>query len=335
MNFRTLNLRECGNSGDAGRRRTPADSLSLTFILSLSFFRSHSLSLLFSHWILHCQVELVLEMCSHWKARITANDFDTPIRSHACVLCELGEAEKDKVNLFLHEGNGHLCFSFQRSISGAIGVHTELAHAHCCSLRESSRQLLSPTPSLLSLPPSCLLVGVCVILESSDGRILLTQRSERKSYGLHWVFPGGKWEEGERTANTAVREIREEVGIDLEANAASTTLLAVWESSFPYLISDGPPTSHYILLFYHTRLSFPSHSPALVLTLQHEEVHAAAWLSRTDLSGLLDGSVGSLSIDGLFSLGVGRERAQKVEIVRDLVGHGTRYASLRWMEQAA
>ena len=47
------------------------------------------------------------------------------------------------------------------------------------------------------------------------GRVLVTQRSERMHLPLKWEFPGGKVHAGESEEECVVREIREELGIDI------------------------------------------------------------------------------------------------------------------------
>jgi 8-oxo-dGTP diphosphatase len=59
-------------------------------------------------------------------------------------------------------------------------------------------------------------IGVAVaILLRNDGRILIGQRPEGKSYPLKWEFPGGKIEPGESAAAALGRELAEELGIEL------------------------------------------------------------------------------------------------------------------------
>jgi 8-oxo-dGTP diphosphatase len=52
----------------------------------------------------------------------------------------------------------------------------------------------------------------CAIIEH-QGRVLVTQRSERMRDPLLWEFPGGKIEPGETEEECLVREIKEELYI--------------------------------------------------------------------------------------------------------------------------
>lgn len=54
-----------------------------------------------------------------------------------------------------------------------------------------------------------------VALFDADGRVLLTQRPEGKSMAGLWEFPGGKIEANELPVAALVREMREELGIEL------------------------------------------------------------------------------------------------------------------------
>ncbi len=49
-----------------------------------------------------------------------------------------------------------------------------------------------------------------------DGeQVLVTQRSEQMPHPLKWEFPGGKLKSGETPERCIVREIREELGIEI------------------------------------------------------------------------------------------------------------------------
>ncbi|MER6590800.1 NUDIX domain-containing protein [Micromonospora purpureochromogenes] len=60
--------------------------------------------------------------------------------------------------------------------------------------------------------PNSIVVAVTVFVQDEQGRVLLIQRSDN---GL-WALPGGAQDFGEYIAETAVRETREEAGVDIE-----------------------------------------------------------------------------------------------------------------------
>ncbi|MBB1192679.1 DNA mismatch repair protein MutT [Flavobacterium sp. SOK18b] len=55
----------------------------------------------------------------------------------------------------------------------------------------------------------------CAIIHF-DGKILVTQRSEKMKLPLKWEFPGGKLEQDESEADCIKREILEEINIVIE-----------------------------------------------------------------------------------------------------------------------
>jgi ADP-ribose pyrophosphatase YjhB (NUDIX family) len=57
-------------------------------------------------------------------------------------------------------------------------------------------------------------VAVGTIIDAGDGRVVLIQRSIEPGYGK-WVFPGGYVDRGELVEAAAVREAREECGLDV------------------------------------------------------------------------------------------------------------------------
>jgi len=54
----------------------------------------------------------------------------------------------------------------------------------------------------------------CAIITDGD-RVLVTQRSESMPHPMKWEFPGGKLKPGETPENCIIREIREELGVEI------------------------------------------------------------------------------------------------------------------------
>ena len=57
-------------------------------------------------------------------------------------------------------------------------------------------------------------VAVGTIIAAGDGRLALVKRAIEPGYGM-WVFPGGYVDRGEEITAAAVREAREESGLDV------------------------------------------------------------------------------------------------------------------------
>lgn len=55
----------------------------------------------------------------------------------------------------------------------------------------------------------------CALLER-DGRLLVAQRPPGRKLALKWEFPGGKIEPGESGTAALARELREELGIEVD-----------------------------------------------------------------------------------------------------------------------
>ena len=61
------------------------------------------------------------------------------------------------------------------------------------------------------------IVGVSAALIFRDGKLLITQRHAHAHLGGLWEFPGGKREPHETFEQCLVREIREELGVEISA----------------------------------------------------------------------------------------------------------------------
>jgi len=58
------------------------------------------------------------------------------------------------------------------------------------------------------------LVVACALVDT-DGRVLVAQRPEGKDMAGLWEFPGGKLEAGELPEQALIRELKEELSIDV------------------------------------------------------------------------------------------------------------------------
>jgi len=76
---------------------------------------------------------------------------------------------------------------------------------------EPARLVCGSCLYILYLDPK---VAVGTIIRDTDGRVLLVQRAIEPGYG-QWVFPGGYVDRGEPVPVAALREAKEECGLDV------------------------------------------------------------------------------------------------------------------------
>lgn len=71
-----------------------------------------------------------------------------------------------------------------------------------------------------------LVLVVAVALVDTDGRVLLAQRPPGRSMAGLWEFPGGKVEPGESPEHALIRELHEELAIDVKASCLAPLTFA-------------------------------------------------------------------------------------------------------------
>ncbi len=83
------------------------------------------------------------------------------------------------------------------------------------------------------------LIGVGAVVFNTAGDILLIRRGKEPQYG-RWMVPGGTLEWGETLEEAAVREVREETGIDIKIEAFVEIIEAITpgDSGFHFVIMD-------------------------------------------------------------------------------------------------
>jgi 8-oxo-dGTP diphosphatase len=87
------------------------------------------------------------------------------------------------------------------------------------------------------------LIVVAAALVDADGRLLVQQRPTGKAMAGLWEFPGGKVEADELPEAALIRELREELGIDVERACLAPACFA----------SEALGERHMILLVYICR----------------------------------------------------------------------------------
>ena len=74
------------------------------------------------------------------------------------------------------------------------------------------------------MAPTVLVVAAALV--GADGRVLLVQRPADKAMAGLWEFPGGKVHEGESPEAALVRELHEELAVDVDAAALAPVTFA-------------------------------------------------------------------------------------------------------------
>ncbi len=105
-------------------------------------------------------------------------------------------------------------------------------------------------------------VAVAVVFDKQHN-VLLTQRHPQSHLGGLWEFPGGKLQRGETVEQALVRELREEVGIEVSRSG-------------PLLLVPYNYTEKAVLLDVHVVREFRNDATA-------REGQPLAWVAASDL----------------------------------------------------
>ncbi|MBN3307747.1 m7GpppN-mRNA hydrolase NUDT17 isoform X2 [Amia ocellicauda] len=226
-----------------------------------------------------------------------------------------------KVLVYLSEGNSvPQCARFVQSITGHFpGCHDDQVEVGCTLERNcfvvsageregATRVLLRRAPFCsfkhLSLSEAATLpqdvqnrgvdVGVAILLQTADQKVLLTRRAAGlRIFPNVWVPPGGHVELGEELLEAGLRELKEETGLALTPEEFSSTLLGLWESAYPPMLTRGLPRRHHIVIYMllrtcHTHLQLQSR-----LHPDPGEVSGCVWLDTALVRAIVSAVDGS------------------------------------------
>lgn len=131
-----------------------------------------------------------------------------------------------------------------------------------------------------NLPP----LDVPVAVIQQEGRLLISQRMRKDSFGGFWEFPGGKPNDGETMEAALAREIREELGITVEVGAKRMMIShrtpdrVIRLHCFDCRLLEGEPRAlecaswQWVLPDELERFSFPPASKPLICDLRESNV---------------------------------------------------------------
>jgi len=123
-------------------------------------------------------------------------------------------------------------------------------------------------PSKPAAPAYAVTVVVAVALVDPEGRVLMAQRPEGKPMAGLWEFPGGKMNPGETPEAALIRELKEELDIDVTASCLAPLTFA----------SHGYPDFHLLMPLYVCRVWEGDPSP--------KEGQDLAWVRPTAMANL-------------------------------------------------
>ena len=111
-------------------------------------------------------------------------------------------------------------------------------------------------------------IRVSAAVIAHDGKIFATQRGYGQ-YKDYWEFPGGKREEGESGEDAIIREIKEELNVDIAVDSYLTTV----EYQYPefFLVMDV-----YLCSIVSGEISLSVHEDARWLS--DEDIDTVDWL---------------------------------------------------------
>ena len=89
------------------------------------------------------------------------------------------------------------------------------------------------------------IVTAVAVIQKNSKYLIAQRRKDCKFAPNKWEFPGGKVEPGEKPEEAAVREIREEIGIEIKITGILGTDAHAWET-----IGNPDKKRHVVLIYF-------------------------------------------------------------------------------------
>jgi 8-oxo-dGTP diphosphatase len=143
------------------------------------------------------------------------------------------------------------------------------------------------------LPDNCFHLVVHVWIKNSKGEYLISQRAaDRPTFPLLWECVGGSVLKGETSLQGALREVKEEVGLDLDGRTGKVIFTKIRKTVGQVKCNDIMDV-----------WLFPYNGEVLLEKATTREVSQTRWASYEDIRKLWEQNLFVPSLDYFFELG--------------------------------
>ena len=108
------------------------------------------------------------------------------------------------------------------------------------------------------------LVVACALI-NEYGKVLINERPVGKDYAGYWEFPGGKVDEGETPEEAIIRELKEEINIDVTGSCLA-----------PLSFTEKQYQNHYVVVLLYVCRRWNGH----IMPMEEQEL---AWVNPKEI----------------------------------------------------
>ena len=225
----------------------------------------------------------------------------TPIYVGNCLRYLISAESKDKLFTSFSYNTSEGLFIIDHEKTFARAAQKEQSSFNTCmSLpfehgKNCPCYMMNTNPNTYSFQSTEIFVKLAcsTVIIDSKNNILLTRRDKKlRSFPGAWVNPGGALDLGETLDQCALRELSEEVGLDIDnkgdiargraryyyaGRECEVKPFMVYESVYPTHIDQGFPKAQYLVIFYYIKMNC-EHSK-IKIKLQDQEIDKAVWIN--------------------------------------------------------